>query len=267
VTILIEGLPVAYLELTLIAWTMFAVGVLINSLLTHIGLVELKKLNLRSPLISSIAIWFILFGLAFMFADVPFSYVIITLFCGLCLEIVNAWIISTERNRASSIRQLLKKLPLKDRLLGEYPDDLLMGKLPPPVPPKIPFLASMGIGFIFMSGITDLIFAAVALFVPSPTLEISPGFNVTLNNRLFSGDPVLMAVCGILLLFGSLLVYRKFYVVGGLIGIVFGAWSMFSWFFGFGFGLMSIVGGALAFAQGSRHVTVKEKRWKVEMKC
>lgn len=208
-------------------------------LLTHRGLIHLRKLKLKSTLSLSICSWFLFVAELFSAMNYHF-YGLVTAFLGCGAAIFSLTITLKERERESSLRQLLKQIPLKDRILGRYPKEFFE-KMPLPTPPKTSSLAMLGIVLLIESGIANLTLNIMGIYMLS-LLEEAPGAVFSLN-----------IIPGVLLLFGAILIYKKRYSAGGLIGIIFGALTIISTFpsliFGWIIGLMGIVGGVLSILQ------------------
>jgi MFS family permease len=162
----------------------------------------------------------------------------ILLFVG--FAIVTVVVIIRERERESSIRQLLKSLPLRDRLLGRYPKDLLERPLPPPVPPRLPDRAMAALVLLIINGVMVLLLGITLFIFLRLLFPLPPSLGV--SSQWLSWFPLIMAViCSGFLFVGSILIWMKRYLAGGIIGIIFGAITI-----GLLTGVLGIIGGILA---------------------
>jgi len=232
--------------LNYIAWGAVGLQMALSAYHTFIGVVQLKRLKLRSRLFLSLEFWFISISYALLLLNHYGPVLWISLLLGLGFAIITAAVFMRERERESSIGQLLKSLPLRDRLLGRYPKDLLERPLPPPVPPRLPDRAMTALILLIVNGVMVLALGFfLSLLFQLLLLPVLPNLGAA-----SSWFPLIMAAIFSGFLFaGSVLIWKKRYVAGGVLGIIFGAITL-------GFmliGACGIIGGVLA-------LTSKESR-------
>lgn len=236
-----QGIPTNHLtHLSYVAWA--TVGVLMALSVYHafIGVIQLIRLKSRSRLIIALAFWFISLDYALHLIQYFSPILWLSLLLAIAFAIVGVVVSLRERERDSSIRKLLRRLPLKDRLLGRYPRDLLEKPLPPPVPPRLPDRAMAALTLLLMNGVMVFLLG-VTLFVFIRPLLIMP-LSLTDSPLWLSWLPVVVTVtCSGFLFVGSILIWMKRYRAGGIIGIVFGAITI-----GMLTGALGIIGGVLA---------------------
>jgi len=168
-----EGVSTNHLTyLSYVAWT--TVGVLVALSVYHafIGVIQLIRLKSRSRLIIALAFWFISIDYALQLIQYFGPILWLSLLLTVAFAIVGVVVSLRERERDSSIRQLLKRLPLKDRLLGRYPRDLLKRPLPPPVPPRLPDRAMAALTLLVMNGVMVLLLGFTLFVFLQPLLII-----------------------------------------------------------------------------------------------
>lgn len=236
-----KGIPTDHsLFLDYFAWS--AIGILmgLSAYNTFIGLIQLIRLKLRSRLFIALAFWFISIGYALPLIQYFCPILWLSLLLAVAFAISSVVVSIREHERASSIRLLLKTLPLKDRLLGRYPRDLLERPLPPPVPPRLPDRAIAALTLLAINGVMVLVLG-LTLFVFLQSLLLIP-LSFTGSPLWFSWVPLIVSViCSFFLFVGSVLIWMKRYLAGGIIGIVFGAITI-----GILTGALGIIGGVLA---------------------
>jgi len=236
-----KGIPTDHLiYLDYVAWSTVGILMALSVYHTFIGVMQLIRLKLRSRLLIALEFWFISIGYALLLIQYYGPIPWLSLLLAVAFAITAVVVSIRERERASSIRQLLKRLPLKDRLLGRYPRDLLERPSPPPVPPRLPDKAMVALILLAINGVMVLMLG-ITLFVFLQPLLLIP-LNLTGSPLLLSWLPVVVSViCSSFLFVGSILIWMKRYIAGGIIGIVFGAMTI-----GILTGAMGIIGGVLA---------------------
>lgn len=234
--------------LNYIAWSVVGIYIVFSAYHTFIGVVQLIRLKLRSRLFLAFEFWFM--SIIYALSLLQYYGLVFWLFMLLLVwfAIVTVVVIIRERERESSIRQLLKSLPLRDRLLGRYPKDLLERPLPPPVPPRLPDRAMAALILLIINGVMVLVLGFfLSMLFRLLLLPLLP--NLGLSSPWFSWFPLIMAIIFSSFLFsGSILIWKKRYVVGGVMGIIFGAITI-------GFmliGALGIIGGVLALKSRER---------------
>lgn len=203
-------------DLSYVAWV--TVGVLMALSVYHafIGVIQLIRLKSRSRVIIALAFWFMSIGYALQLIQYFGPILWLSLFLAIAFAIVGVAVSLRERERDSSIRQLLKRLPLKDRLLGRYPRDLLKRPLPPPIPSRLPDRAMAASTLLLMNGVMVLMlgFTLFAFLQPLFLVPLSLADSPLWLSRL----PVALSViCSALLFVGSILIWMKRYRAGGII--------------------------------------------------
>jgi len=207
-----------------------ALGILCVFTTFH-GIVDLRKFKLKSIILMSTFLWFLLIGQLLMVMDyIVYALILIIFDVGIVFLFLPT--MSAERNRMKSVIRLLKKTPLKDRLLGRYPRDLPVADLPPPTLPQTPLMAYGGMILLFCNGLLNLVYGVTYMAFRWPLS--TPWYLQWLYQYLFPmGDPAWMIFYAIVLFAAIVLVYREHYVAGGLVGLIFGYLTMFSSFSGF----------------------------------
>jgi len=234
---------------------LYSVWLVALAYLTYIGLVELIKLKLKSIFLYAIGLWilsaYILTSLLELLSvNIRFAL------GGLGLEtlILAQFIAYREHDRASSIHQLLKKLPLRDRLLGRIPESLLKEPLPPPIPPRISF--KLWLTFLILPvAIGCIIYGYILSIEASWTFPIDiPGHgtvDVPLPPAIHAGNWYpLFFLSGIFLFIAAVLIIKKHQRIGAIIALIFSAITIFEGrLLSILLGVIGISGGILAFAE------------------
>jgi len=237
----VKGIPTNHLtDLSYVAWA--SVGVLMALSVYHafIGVIQLIRLKSRSRFIIALALWFMSVGYALQLIQYFGPILWLSHLLAVAFAIVGVVVSLRERERDSAIRQLLKRLPLKDRLRGRYPRDLLERPLPPPIPSRLPDRAVAALTLLLVNGVMVLLLG-FTLFVFLQPLFLVP-LSLTDSPLWLSWLPVgLSVICSGFLFVGSILIWMKRYRVGGIIGLVFGAITI-----GILTGVLGIIGGVLA---------------------
>lgn len=228
------------LYLNHIAWITVGLLVALSAYHTFIGVVQLFRLKLRSRLLIALEFWFISVGQALLLIQYFAPILWLSFLLAVAFAITGVVVSIRERERESSIRQLLKRLPLKDRLLGRYPRDLLERPLPPPIPPRLPDRAMAALTLLAINGAIVLVLGITLFVFLQPLLLIPLG--LTGSPLWLSWLPIVVSViCSAFLFVGSILIWMKRYLAGGIIGILFGAITI-----GILTGALGIIGGVLA---------------------
>lgn len=236
-----KGIPMDHLvSLSYVAWSTVGILMALSAYNTVIGVIQLIRLKLRSRLLIALESWPISIGYALLLIQYFGPLLWMSLLLAVAFAIAGVVVSIRERDRAGSIRQLLKKLPLKDRLLGRYPRDLLERPLPPPVPPRLPDRATAALTLLIINGVMVLLLGITLSVFFQPLLRVLLG--LTGSPLWLSWLPIVGSlICSAFLFAGSILIWMKRYLAGGIIGIVFGAITI-----GILTGVMGVVGGVLA---------------------
>jgi len=128
---------------------------------------------------------------------------------GLAIIGIYVFTLYKEWDRMSSISQLLKKLPLKDRMLGRVPENFLEEPLSLPVSPSVPFGLVIAVALITSAAIGNII-VGIVLYMFTSTLS---QFSIPRTSQLFS----ILPFYGIFLLLATILIVRKHNILGAII--------------------------------------------------
>jgi len=223
--------------------------------LTYTGLVELIKLKLKSIFLHAIGLWilsaYILTSLLELLSvNIRFAL------GGLGLEtlIIAQFIAYREHDRANSIHQLLKKLPLRDRLLGRIPESLLKEPLPPPIPPCLSFKLWLAL-LILLVAVGCIVYGYVLSIEASWTFPIDiPGHgtvDVPLPPAIHARNWYpLFFLSGIFLFVAAFLIIKKHQRIGAITALIFSAIIIFEGrLLSILLGAIGISGGILAFTE------------------
>ena len=160
-----------------------------------------------------------------------------------------------EYYRVSSIYQLLKKLPLRDRVLRRIPESLLKEPLPPPIPPPISFKLAVALALILGVAIGSILYGYWLSFVASWTFPIDiPGYgtvDVPLPPAIHARNWYsIFFLSGIFLFVAAAFIIKKHQRIGSIIALFFSAVTIFSGGpIGIFLGVLGILGGILAFTE------------------
>ena len=219
---------------------LYSVWLVTLAFLTYIGLVELIKLKLKCMFLLIIGLWIyftfsLTSSLELFHGTVSYAlggFAIVTI-------LISVFVGYREHNRASSIYQLLKKLPLRDRLLRRIPRSLLKEPLPPPLPPPIPFKLGVALALILSAAIGSVVYGYM-LSLMAWTIPLPPAIYANWCSILF--------LCGIFLFIAAVLTMKKHQRIGSIIALFFSAVTIFSGGpIGIFLGVIGILGGILAF--------------------
>ena len=218
---------------------LYSIWLITLAFLTYIGLVDLIKLKLKFPFLFTIGLW-IYFTFSLTSSLELFHGTVSYALGGLAIVIIliSGFVGYREHNRASSIYQLLKKLPLRDRLLRRIPESLLKEPLPPPVPPPISFKLAVALALILLSAIGSIMYVYALYTIASWILPISS------PNLWYS----IFFLSGIFLFVAAALIIKKHQRIGSIIALFFSAVIIFSGGpIGILLGVIGMLGGILAF--------------------
>ena len=223
---------------------LYSVCLTILAFLTYTGLVDLIKLKLKFPFLFTIGLW-ISFTSSLTSSLELFHGTVSYALGGLAIVIIliSGFVGYREGDRASSIYQLLKKLPLRDRLLRRIPRSLLKEPLPPPLPPPIPFKLGVALALILSAAIGSVVYGHMLSLMASWTILLSPAiYAINWCSILF--------LCGIFLFIAAVLIMKKHQRIGSIIALFFSAVTIFSGGpIGIFLGVIGILGGILAFTE------------------
>jgi len=209
--------------------------------LTYIGLVELIKLKLKCMFLLVIGLW-IYFTFSLTSSLELFHGTISCALGGLAIVtiLISAFVGYREHDRASSIYQLLKKLPLRDRLLRRIPESLLQEPLPPPIPPPISFKLGVALALILSAAIGSIVYGYMFSLMASWTIPLLPA--------IYANWCFIFFLRGIFLFVAAVLIMEKHQRIGSIITLFFSAVTIFSGGpIGIFLGVIGILGGILAF--------------------
>ena len=148
------------------------------ALLTYVSLVDLIKLKLKGGFLLTIGFWFFfIFNLSSSLEFFPFTVSFVLGGLAVIIMLISLYVVYREYDRASSIYQLLRKLPLKDRVLRRIPESLLKEPLPPPISPPISFKLAVALILILLAAIGSIIYGYTLSIEASWTFPIDiPGY-------------------------------------------------------------------------------------------
>jgi len=207
---------------------------------TYIGLVDLIKLKLKYIFLFTIGNW-ILFTFSLTSSLELFHGTISYALGGLAIVtlLISSFVGYRENDRANSIYQLLKKLPLRDRLLRRIPESLLKEPLPPPIPPPISFKLGVAFAFILSTAIGSILYGYALYTIASWILPIYA-------RNWYS----IFFLSGIFLFVAAVLIIKKHQRIGSIITLFFSAVIIFSGGpIGILLGVIGMLGGILAFTE------------------
>jgi len=223
---------------------LYSVWLITLAFLTYIGLVDLIKLKLKYIFLFTIGNW-ILFTFSLTSSLELFHGTISYALGGLAIVtiLISVFVGYRENDRASSIYQLLKKLPLRDRLLRRIPESLLKEPLPPPVPPPISFKLAVALALILSSAIGSIMYGYWLSYVASWTVPLPPAIHA----RNWCS---ILFLCGIFLFVAAVFIIKKHRRIGSIIALFFSVVTIFSGGpIGIFMGVIGILGCILAFTE------------------
>jgi len=226
------------------------------ALLTYVSLVDLIKLKLKGGFLFTIGSWlFFIFNLGSSLEFFPFTVSFVLGGLAIIIMLISLYVDYCEHDRASSIYQLLRKLPLKDRVLRRIPESLLKEPLPPPIPPPISFKLAVALTLILPAAIGSIIYGYTLSIEASWTFPIDiPGYgtvDVPLPPAIHARNwyPIFF-LCGIFLFIAAILTIKKHQRIGGIIALIFSAVIIFEGRpIGILLGVIGISGGILALTE------------------
>jgi hypothetical protein len=229
-----------------------------NVFLTIIGIREWKRLKLCASAVYALGVWVFMAALALRILNREWSFWFFINAPFFMILVAAAAVSIKEAGRRNSILKTIGKLSFKDRLLGKYPQNIAPIATMPQVQPRTPPLAFAALSFVAGNAAFCIMSELIYLSFLSETDPISRliGFDYG-----FSGDPTMMTVYSALLFLAFLLICRRFYASGGMIGLVVGTLSLFQGFLGLFSGWWGIAGGLSAIAQrlNERRTQIKNK--------
>ena len=235
---------------------LYSVWLITLAFLTYIGLVDLIKLKLKYIFLFTIGNW-ILFTFSLTSSLELFHGTISYALGGLAIVtiLISVFVGYRENDRASSIYQLLKKLPLRDRLLRRIPESLLKEPLPPPVPPPISFKLAVALALILSSAIGSIMYGYWLSYVALWTVPMDiPGYgtvDVPLPPAIHARNWCsILFLCGIFLFVAAVFIIKKHRRIGSIIALFFSVVTIFSGGpIGIFMGVIGILGCILAFTE------------------
>jgi len=219
---------------------LYSIWLIALAFLTYIGLVDLIKLKLKYIFLFTIGNW-ILFTFSLTSSLELFHGTISYALGGLAIVtlLISSFVGYRENDRANSIYQLLKKLPLRDRLLRRIPESLLKKPLPPPIPPPISFKLGVAFAFILSTAIGSILYGYALYTIASWILPIYA-------RNWYS----IFFLSGIFLFVAAVLIIKKHQRIGSIIALFFSAVIIFSGGpIGILLGVIGMLGGILAFTK------------------
>jgi len=224
--------------------------------LTYVSLIDLIKLKLKSEFLITIGFWFFfIFNLSSSLEFFPFAVSFVLGGLTVIIMLISLYVAYREYDRASSIYQLLRKLPLRDRVLRRIPESLLEESLPPPIPPPIPFKLAVAFILILSDAIGSIIYGYILSIEASWIFPIDvPGYgtvDVPLPPAIHAGNWYpLFFLSGIFLFIAAVLIIKKHQRIGAIIALIFSAITIFEGRLpSILLGVIGISGGILAFAE------------------
>ncbi len=237
---------------------LYYVWFVILAFLTYVGLVELFKLKLKYTFLFTIGNWLIFLSNIVGSLGLSWSYGVCVGLGGIAFIFMSALALYREYERASSISQLLKKLPLKNRLLRIIPKELLMEPLPSPIPPPVPLKLAIGIALVISAAFGNIIYGialysmslwTVPMDIPGVGRVDMPLPPAIQARELFS----IIILCSIFLFISTVLILKEHYRAGSILALMFSILTAIGGgLMGFVIGLIGILGATLVLTRESR---------------